>query len=127
MLVQRQDVWRKAPAPGVVGIYVFKVELEAPIPENQQAALLEQIDETLCKDNLEYKSKRASGRLHAPMLQVMKPGWHEEEKKRSAADGKPVFQSKDVHLDSKQEFQPEPENVEAEVELDDAGAAKPAS
>jgi hypothetical protein len=59
------------------------------------------------------------------MLQVMKPGWHDDALKRSAADGKPVFQAKDVHLDSKQEFQAEPENVEAEVELDDAGAAKP--
>ena len=101
--------------------YVFKVELEGSVPEDRQAALLEQIDETLCEGNLEYKAKRASGRLHAPLLQVMKPGWHEEELKHSAADGKPVFQSKDVHLDAKQEFQPEPENVEAEVDLDEAG------
>lgn len=99
--------------------YVFKVEPEAPIPEDKQAALLEQIDDTLCEVNLEYKAKRSSGRLHAPLLQVMKPGWHEAERKQAASDGKPVFQSKDVHLDAKQEFEPEPENVEAEVELDE--------
>jgi hypothetical protein len=98
--------------------YVFKVELEQPIPEDQQAALLERIDESLCESNLEYKSKRASGRLHAPLLQVMKAGWHEEETKQAVANGKPVFQSKEVHLDAKQEFVPEPENVESEVEID---------
>jgi hypothetical protein len=98
--------------------YVFKLELESPVPEEKQAKLLEQIDATLAETNVEYKSKRASGRLHAPLLQVMKPGWHEAEVKQSAADGKPVFQSKEVHLDAKLEFVPEPENVEAEVELE---------
>jgi hypothetical protein len=100
--------------------YVFKVELEAEIPEAKQSALLEQIDELLSEANLEYKAKRASGRLHAPLLQVMKPGWHEEEQKQATAEGKPLFQSKEVHLDAKQEFVPEPENVEAEVELEEA-------
>jgi hypothetical protein len=98
--------------------YVFKVELEKPFPEEQSEALLERIDEELCESNLEYKAKRSSGRLNAPVLQVMKPGWHEEAQKQLAADGKPVFQSKDVHLDAKQDFQPEPENVEVEVELE---------
>jgi hypothetical protein len=97
--------------------YVFKVELEKPFPEEQTEALLERLDEALCASNVEYQAKRGSGRLNAPILQVMKPGWHEEEKRRNAADGKPMFQSKDVHLDAKQDFQPEPENVEAEVEL----------
>jgi hypothetical protein len=106
--------------------YVFKVEPETAIPEEKQAALLEQIDETLCEANVEYKAKRDSGRLHAPVLQVMKPGWHEEERKQAAADGKPVFQSKDVHLDAKQEFVPEPQNVESEVELDGEDTKGPA-
>jgi hypothetical protein len=100
--------------------YVFKVELEKPFPEDQIEALLERIDEALCACNVEYKSKRASGRLNVPVLQVMKPGWHEEEQKQLAAEGKPVFQSKAVHLDAKQDFHPEPENVEAEVELDES-------
>jgi hypothetical protein len=97
--------------------YVFKVELEKPFPDDQTEALLERVDEALCESNLEYKAKRGSRRLNGPILQVMKPGWHEEEKKQAAADGAPIFQSKDVHLDAKQDFQPEPENVEAEVEL----------
>ena len=105
--------------------YVFKVELETPLQESRQADLLERIDETLCSVNLEYKAKRASGRLHAPLLQIMKPGWHEDEQKKAVEDGKPVFQSKDVHLDSKHEFVAEPENVEAEVALEES--AKPAS
>jgi hypothetical protein len=99
--------------------YVFKVELDKPFPEDQAEALLERVDESLCASNVEYRGKRASGRLNVPVLQVMKPGWHEEEKKQAAAEGRPVFQSKEVHLDAKQEFQPEPENVEVEVELDE--------
>lgn len=98
--------------------YVFKVELEKPWPDEQTEALLERLDEALGESNLEYKAKRASGRLNAPILQVMTPGWHDEEQKRLAAAGKPVFQSKDVHLDAKQNFQPEPDKVEAEVELE---------
>jgi hypothetical protein len=97
--------------------YVFKVELQKPFPDEQTEALLARLDETLCESNLEYKAKRASGRLNAPILQVMKPGWHEEEQRQLAANGKPVFQSKEVHLDAKQNFQPEPEKVEAEVEF----------
>jgi hypothetical protein len=54
----------------------------------------------------------------------MKTGWHEEEAKQSAADGKPVFQSKEVHLDAKQEFVAEPENVESEVDLDESKPSK---
>jgi hypothetical protein len=98
--------------------YVFKVELEKPFPEEQTEALLERVDELLCEDNLEYKAKRSSGRLNAPVLQVMKPGWHDEERKQLAEDGKPIFQAKDVHLDAKREFEPEPESVEVEVELE---------
>jgi hypothetical protein len=105
--------------------YVFKVEPESPIPDEKQAALLEQIDETLCEANLEYKSKRASGRLHAPLLQMMKSGWHEAERKQAAADGKPVFQAKEVHLDARQEFEPEPENVESEVALEEPKSPGP--
>jgi hypothetical protein len=98
--------------------YVFKVELEKPFPEEQTEALLERVDELLCEGNLEYKAKRSSGRLNAPVLQVMKPGWHDEERKQLAEDGKPIFQAKDVHLDAKREFEPEPESVEVEVELE---------
>jgi hypothetical protein len=105
--------------------YVLKVELENPVPDAQQAAFLEQIDEALCDCNLEYKAKRASGRLHPPVLQLMKPGWGEEERKQQSAEGKPLFQSKDVHLDARREFQPEPENVEAEVELESSGGPTP--
>lgn len=99
--------------------YVFKVELEKPFPDEQTEALLERVDELLCQANLEYEAKRASGRLNAPVLQVMKPGWHDEERKQLAEEGKPLFQAKDVHLDAKREFEPEPENVEAEVELEE--------
>jgi len=50
----------------------------------------------------------------------MKPGWSEREEKRQADDGKPVFQSKAVVLDSKQPFHPEPEDLVVEVALDEA-------
>jgi hypothetical protein len=99
--------------------YVFKVELEKPFPEERTDELLERLEQELCELNLEYRSKRSSGRLHGPVLQVMKAGWHDEERKQLAEEGKPLFQAKEVHLDAKHDFEPEPENVEAEVELED--------
>jgi hypothetical protein len=65
-------------------------------------------------------TKRSSRRLKAPLLHVMKDGWHERQDKRAAAEGKPVFQSKDVVLDAKEQFHAEPDDLAAEVALDEA-------
>ena len=100
--------------------YVFKIEVQGGVAEDRGAALLRSIDEALSELNLEYKAKRASARLKPPVLQVMRAGWYERHKKRLAAEGKRLFQAKTVILDSKQSFEPEPDDLEAEVSLDGA-------
>ena len=44
--------------------------------------------------NIEYKAKRDSQRLHAPVLHVMREGWYERARREHAAAGKRVFQAK---------------------------------
>ena len=42
----------------------------------------------------EYKAKRDSDRLGAPVLHVMREGWYERQRKSSVAAGKRAFQQK---------------------------------
>ena len=44
--------------------------------------------------NIEYKAKRDSSRLGAPVLHVMREGWYERGRREQAASGKRVFQAK---------------------------------
>lgn len=99
--------------------YVFKVEF--PTQPNEEAArrFLEAIDLALGRCNVEWKSKRASGRLAGPVLQVMKPGWYERGKQKLAAEGKRLFQSKTILLDAKQGYRAEPEETAFEVGRND--------
>jgi hypothetical protein len=97
--------------------YVFKVEFH-PEPEHATAAtFLAAVDKALGDLNIEWKTKRASGRLRDPVLQVMKPGWYERGKQRLVAEGKRLFQAKTILLDSKAVYRPEPEETSAEIEL----------
>jgi hypothetical protein len=58
--------------------YAFLVELDGAV--STQAALsslLDELDSSLRRLNIEYEQKRTSLRLGAPVLWVMKPGWFE--------------------------------------------------
>ena len=58
--------------------YVFAVELPGAGPGiDGLTLLLRELDGGLAKLNIEYAQKRASGRLAAPVLWMMKPGWFE--------------------------------------------------
>ena len=93
--------------------YVFKVE--APLlAEELRRTLLEQLDRRLSALNIEYEAKRKSMRLKDPVLQVMKPGWYERQKKALAASGKRLFQAKTILLDAKEGYK---EDLEAVVNL----------
>jgi hypothetical protein len=99
--------------------YVFKVEFR-PVPDEETAStFLRAADEALNEFNVEWKTKRASGRLRDPILQVMKQGWYERGKQKLVAEGKRLFQAKTILLDSKAVYQPEPD--ETEMEISDAG------
>jgi hypothetical protein len=59
-------------------LYAFAVELNGGMPTAQQLSqMLRELDQCLRKLNVEYAQKRASRRLAAPVLWVMKPGWFE--------------------------------------------------
>lgn len=97
--------------------YVFKVEFES-IPQRTDAErFLRELDHSLCDLNIEWHSKRASGRLRDPLLHVMKPGWYEHGKQMLVSEGKRLFQAKTVILDAKAAFQAEPEDTVLEIEM----------
>ena len=58
--------------------YLFSVEFNGCEPDRDSLQrFLTTVDEHLCLLNIEYREKRRSDRLHAPGLQVMRPGWFE--------------------------------------------------
>jgi len=96
--------------------YVFKVE--APeLPARRRPELLERLDGELCRLNIEYRAKRASLRLGAPLLMIMRNGWYERQRRRVAAEGRRLFQAKTVLLDAEASFEEEPDEVEETLEL----------
>ncbi|MGI9537295.1 MAG: GH3 auxin-responsive promoter family protein, partial [Desulfocapsaceae bacterium] len=95
--------------------YVFKIESNAEYPQDKWASFLQSLDHQLGELNIEYKAKRASGRLGNPLLQVMKQGWYDRGKEALVADGKRLFQAKTVLLDSKMGYQCEPEETLFEI------------
>ena len=98
-------------------LYVFKVEFDGALPPEKRLPFLQRLDEALGELNIEYQAKRASGRLGPPLLQVMKSGWYERGKQQLVAEGKRLFQAKTVLLDAKLGYRPEPDELEAEVDL----------
>ncbi|HEY1122624.1 MAG TPA: GH3 auxin-responsive promoter family protein [Haloferula sp.] len=98
--------------------YVFKVEFTDLPTSESAAAFLEVMDQTLSGMNLEWQSKRASGRLHAPQLHVMKPGWYDRGKQKLVAEGKRLFQAKTILLDANATYRPDPEETALEIDPD---------
>ena len=56
--------------------YALQLEFkENPVADEAALRLGRAIDEGLSGLNIEYEQKRKSGRLHAPLIQVMSEGW----------------------------------------------------
>ena len=96
------------------------MEFATAVADPERKAFLSALDENLKELNIEYKSKRDSGRLHAPILHVMRGGWYERSRREMAAAGKRVFQAKTEVLSPEKaltvDVRPE---LEAVVELAD--------
>ena len=73
---------------------MLRVEFIGHTEAPQQLAFLEEVDRHLKQVNIEYKAKRDSSRLGAPVLHVMREGWYERGRRELAASGKRVFQAK---------------------------------
>ncbi|MBW2503136.1 MAG: GH3 auxin-responsive promoter family protein [Deltaproteobacteria bacterium] len=99
--------------------YLFRVEFATPTDETTRKAFLHQVDLELKTANIEYKAKRDSLRLGAPIMHVMKEGWYERGRQQQVEAGMRVFQAKTQVLSPVKEetvkIQPE---LEAVVEMD---------
>lgn len=83
--------------------YEFEVQFAGDVAEDKARRCLHEIEQRLREQNQEYRGKRDSLRLGAPVLHLMKVGWHDADKQRQ---GRRLFQSKTVLL----------KTVEAEAE-----------
>lgn len=84
----------KAEADTANSRYVLRVEFATQVETDQHRHFIERFDQHLKGINVEYKTKRDSMRLDAPVLHVMKEGWYERQRKRQVASGTRAFQAK---------------------------------
>jgi hypothetical protein len=84
----------KAEADTERSCYILRMEFAGHTGEEQQLAFLQEVDRHLKQVNIEYKAKRDSSRLGAPVMHVMREGWYERGRRQQAASGKRVFQAK---------------------------------
>jgi hypothetical protein len=74
--------------------YDLLIELSRPAPAGALTAFIDSFDRSLAGVNGEYASKRDSGRLGAPRLCLMRPGWSERVCHREFASGRRDLQHK---------------------------------
>ncbi len=105
----------KAEADTERSCYILRVEFAGHTEEEQQLAFLQEADRYLKELNIEYKGKRDSARLGAPVMHVMREGWYERGRRQMAASGKRVFQAKTEVLSrvkaDTETLRPEIENI----------------
>jgi len=110
----------KAEADQANSRYIFRVEFTTAVVPDIQKAFLTGLDRHLKEINIEYKSKRDSQRLKAPVLHVMKEGWYERGRKAQVEGGMRAFQAKTQLLSPDklftQQIQSDLENI---VEMSD--------
>jgi hypothetical protein len=95
--------------------YVVRAEFATKVDPETLRSFLGGIDEYLKGINIEYKAKRDSQRLRAPVLHVMREGWYERARKAQVAKGGRAFQAKTELLSPKKlatmEIRPELDDV----------------
>ncbi len=100
--------------------YIFRVEFTRAIEPDIQKEFLSGLDRHLKSINIEYKAKRDSQRLKAPVLHVMKEGWYERERKKQVEGGMRAFQAKTQLLSpDKMVTQKIRSDLESIIELED--------
>ncbi len=84
----------KAEADAENSRYVLRVEFSSTVADDVQRRFLQLADEEMKAVNIEYKAKRDSMRLKAPVLHVMKEGWYERGRRKQVESGMRAFQAK---------------------------------
>jgi len=107
----------RACADAKKSLYVFSVELPGAGPGTDRLMLLlRELDGGLAKLNIEYAQKRASGRLAAPVLWVMQPGWFERGSRPARLGRDPQFKARLLSVTPE-----DPEEILTVVELVNGG------
>ena len=105
----------KAEADSDRSRYILRMEFTGYAEEQHALAFLQEVDHYLKQVNIEYKAKRDSARLNAPIMHVMREGWYERGRRQQAASGKRVFQAKTEVLSREKAdtmmMRPEIENI----------------
>jgi hypothetical protein len=78
--------------------YLFLVEYDTPPNDETGARAAHDLDGALCRHNIEYASKRKSGRLAPPVLRVLEPGQFDAFQRDALQAGAPDGQFKILRL-----------------------------
>ena len=84
--------------------YAFLVECDKAPGPAQLTETVTAIDESLCRQNTEYASKRKSFRLLPPVLRLVRRGEFDKYRKRQVSDGRPDGQFKILRLTAAPDF-----------------------
>jgi len=108
----------KAEADAENSRYILRVEFASQTAPDAQRSFLKAVDGALKDINIEYKAKRDSMRLGAPVLHVMREGWYERGRLAAVGGGGRQFQAKTEKLSANaaamEDIRPE---LDAVVEL----------
>jgi len=100
--------------------YAFLTEFDKVPATAQLQELVRGLDDSLCRQNSEYASKRKSLRLAPPVLRVVRRGEFDKYRKKKVSNGSPDGQFKILRLTDDAEFAKEFEVVR-EVEMTGSG------
>lgn len=84
--------------------YRFLVEYDAPPDAAEGISAARALDHALCRHNIEYASKRKSGRLAPAVLRVLEPGQFDAYQRRALQAGAPDGQFKILRLTADESF-----------------------
>ena len=84
--------------------YVFLVEYDTPPADADALCTARSLDDALCRHNIEYASKRKSGRLAPPVLRVLEPGQFDAYQKQALDGGARDGQFKILRLTADEAF-----------------------
>jgi hypothetical protein len=84
--------------------YLFLVEYDTPPADEEATRTARELDHALCRHNIEYASKRKSGRLAPSVLRVLAPGQFDDYQRRALGSGARDGQFKILRLTADEAF-----------------------
>ena len=90
--------FRAVPDPEKLRYEVFLDVRTVVLREFVRSTILPALDTCLCECNIEYNSKRSSGRLNAPCIHIMNASWEDNIRRRHTQAGKRDVQYKWLQL-----------------------------